>query len=170
MTSEAIIVRRRPTRSESTPPAIANSANGMPLAARTMPRSVASPISSTANAIATAIMRSPSTDSAWPAKSSRNDSAARSVEGMWTWTRPPMAALRLAGREPSWRGGGPAVARAPLGGDPPPPGARRLSRHPFEDGRVDVEVAVDLADVVVVLEGVDEPQQAPGDLLLERHA
>src|SRR3954471_14220161 len=166
MTSEAIIVRRRPTRSDSTPPAIAKSANGMPLAARTMPRSVASPISRTANAIATAIMRSPTTDSDCPAKRSRNGSRARIVEGMWTWTRPPMAGLTLpAGRRGGTFAGGPAVGRRSCA-------ARRgrLSRHPLEHGGVDIEVAVDLADVVVVLEGVDQAHEAPGDLLVERHA
>src|SRR4051812_13879340 len=166
MTSAAIIVRLGPTRSDSTPPAIAKSANGMPLAARTMPRSVASPISRTANAIATAIMRSPTTDSDCPAKRSRNGSRARIVEGMWTWTRPPMAGLTLpAGRRGGTFAGGPAVGRRSCA-------ARRgrLSRHPLEHGGVDIEVAVDLADVVVVLEGVDQAHEAPGDLLVERHA
>src|SRR4051812_25543226 len=81
-----------------------------------------------------------------------------------------MNAIRLSARARNWRLGSPAAVTAPLGSDPPPPGARPLPRHPLEDGRVDVEVAVDLADVVVVLEGVDEAHQAPGDLLVERHA
>ena len=79
---------RRPTRSAHTPPASAKSANGIPPAARTTPRSVADPRPSTAKAIATGVMRSPMTESAWPQNRRRNGPCSRSEAGSLRWTAP----------------------------------------------------------------------------------
>ena len=82
------MTRRRPTRSAHTPPASAKSANGIPPAARTRPRSLAEPSPSTAKAMATGVMRSPTTDSAWPQKRSLNVGCSRSEAGSLRWTAP----------------------------------------------------------------------------------
>ena len=75
------MTRRRPTRSAHRPPTSAKSANGIPPAARTRPRSLAEPSSSTAKAMATGVMRSPTTESAWPQKRSLNVGCSRREAG-----------------------------------------------------------------------------------------
>ena len=82
------MTRRRPRWSAHTPPARAKSANGIPPAAMTRPRSVAEPRPSTAKAIATGVMRSPTTESACPAKSRRKAAWSRKDAGSLCWTAP----------------------------------------------------------------------------------
>ena len=82
------MTRRRPTRSAHTPPTSAKSAKGIPPAARTRPRSLAEPSPRTAKAMATGVMRSPMTDSAWPQKRSLNEGCSRKEAGSLRWTGP----------------------------------------------------------------------------------
>ena len=76
------MIRRRSMRSAITPPTRPSTMNGKKPAAATIPTSVVEPpIDSTANGSTMAVIRSPMTDSAWPANSRRNWRSSRSTAG-----------------------------------------------------------------------------------------
>ncbi len=80
--SQTTMTSCRGSRSATTPPASTRATCATLNEAKTMPRSVAVPIPSTAKAIATGISASPASDVVWPIQSSRNCGSLSAPKGL----------------------------------------------------------------------------------------